>query len=516
MLLRRSVEGLALVAWLGGQYLAALLARRLSLTLYRAWRRWLDAHGARLLTAYIRRHGGLLIKIGQFIAMRPDFLPLAYVDACAPLRDQAPARPWAEVAPVLDHAYEGRVDAHLARIEEQAIAAASFGQVHRAWLADGRQVAVKIQYPGLARSVARDLALVRVVLALLRFALPGWPLHQVHAEITRTAREEQDYLHEAAAADRLRAGLLGCGVQVPAVLWAHTREKVLVCEFAPGTTLARLDLAALPAAERQRLAEVIIDGFLHMLLDIGFFHADPHAGNLIYEPRDGQPARLWLIDFGMTAAISPRESALYRRFLVCLRNQDTDGMVDCLAEIGFLLPGANRTQLYSLAREVYDSVGHLTPQSFKGSRRQAEIALKINDFLRRVEGLAFPLHTLLLSRATSLIEGLCMGLVAERNIIDLVRARIGALSWRARLKQALAEAQAAWVSLRTMPERLEAAVRDRPAPRWPLPIAACLLLIAALSAAQLTVADSTERAALMIAAAALGVVVLGTLGRLRG
>nr|MBA3847716.1 AarF/ABC1/UbiB kinase family protein [Planctomycetota bacterium] len=427
MLVRRTIEGLALVGWLGGQYLAAAFVGRAWTRPSRAWRRWLDGHGARLLIAYIRRHGALLIKIGQFIAMRPDLFPLAYVDACAPLRDQAPARPFAAIRAALDHIYEGRVDDHFAAIEPEALAAASFGQVHRARLHDGRTIALKVQYPGLAAVVRRDLFLARVSLRLFAIALPGWPFDQVYGEIARTSREEQDYLHEASAADRLRDGLKGQGVSVPEVLWEHTREKALAMEFAPGVTLAQLDAGALDGDERRRIADTVIDGFLHMLLDEGFFHADPHAGNLLYD-RSVTPARLWLIDFGMTAAISPRESALYRRFLDRLRAHDTDGMVDVLIELGFVMPGVDRSRLKALAREVYDSVAHLTPKALKGSRRQFEIGAKINEFLRRIEGLAFPLHTLLLSRATSLIEGVCMELVPGSNLLDLVRPRLGRLT----------------------------------------------------------------------------------------
>jgi predicted unusual protein kinase regulating ubiquinone biosynthesis (AarF/ABC1/UbiB family) len=337
MLLSRIVAGLGLLAWLGPQYLGIIALKKFWQAPARAWRRYLDRHGARLFAAHARRHGALLIKLGQFVASRPDIFPLAYVDACAPLRDQAPARPYALVHQVLDDAYEGHTGEHLARVEETALAAASFGQVHRAWLPDGTQVAVKIQYPELPRSVAADLWIVRLALRLFALALRGWPLDQIYREIERTSREEQDYLHEGSAADRLRPGLARFGVAVPAVMWAHTREKVLVMEFANGITLGQLDVTTIASEERRRLADALIDGFLYMLLDEGFFHADPHAGNLIYDQ-----GRLWLIDFGMTATISRRETELYRRFLDRLRDHDTDGMVDVLTELGWTLPTADR------------------------------------------------------------------------------------------------------------------------------------------------------------------------------
>jgi len=481
MRIGRSTEGLAILAWLGTQYVLALWLGRIWRRPGRAWRGWLDRHGARLVAGYARRRGAMLIKIGQFIASRPDVFPLTYVDECAFLRDQATPRPWPVVRAALDRAYEGRTATHLARIEETALAAASFGQVHRAWLHDGSAVAVKVQYPDLGPMVDRDLALVRLALRVFAVALPGWPLTQIYDEIARTAREEQDYLHEGGAADRVRPALAAVGVEVPVVHWQHTREKILVTGFVAGETLARVAVAGLDAGERRRIADALIDGFLAMLLDLGFFHADPHAGNIMIEPRSDGPARIWLIDFGMTAAISRRESGLYRRFLACLRGNDTDGMVDVLVQLGFVLPGADRSRLRSLAREVYDSLGHIDPQSFKGSRRQADLAVKIAEFLRRMEGIVFPQHTLLLFRATSLIEGDCMELVPGVNILDLVRPRLNTIGWRAQAMRLVDEVKETWAALRTLPDRLEAAQHRRDdAGRGTVAVVAAILLLAAL------------------------------------
>lgn len=513
MLLGRSLEGLALIAWLGPQYLAIIVLGRTWARPARAWRRVLDAHGARLLAAYARRRGALLIKIAQFIATRPDIFPLPYVDACASLRDQAPPRPWPMVRAALDRAYEDRADQHLARVEETALAAASFGQVHRAWLRDGSAVAVKVQYPDLGPLVQRDLALLRLALRLFAVALPGWPLQAVYAEIERTAREEQDYLHEGTIADRLRAQLAGAGISVPAVRWEHTREKVLVTEFVEGETLARLDIDRLDPGERRRIADALLDGFLACLLEGGCFHADPHAGNIMYQPVPGGTARIWLIDFGMTATISTRDAALYRRFLACVRDHDTDGMVDVLVQVGFVLPGADRARLKELAREVYASLAHLDPQVFKGSRRQAELAAKISEFMRRMEGIVFPQHTLLLSRACSMLEGDCMLLVPGMNILELLRPRLSGITWRAQLRRLIEEAKETWQALRALPDRIEAAVHAQHKAGPGAAIVAALLLIAALQLPD----DPTGRWPWLKALAAVlaGVAALLAMGRVR-
>lgn len=483
MVVRRSFQGFVLLAWLGSQYIAIHWLKRLWRRPARWWRSALDEHGARLFAAHIRRHGGLLIKIGQYVATRADFFPLAYVDACAPLRDQAPARPFAVMRRVLAEAYENRIDEHLPRIEPEPLAAASFGQVHRAWLADGRLVAVKLQYPDLATAVAADLLVVHAAITLFGLLLPGWPLHHIEDEIRRTSREEQDYLHEASAADRLRPGLVRMGLAVPQVIWEHTREKVLVMEYAPGTTLAQLDLATLDARERQRLCDALIKGFLHMLLDEGFFHADPHAGNLIYDAST-TPARLWLIDFGMTATLAARDREQYRHFLDCLRRNDTDGMVDVLTEVGWVLPDVDRTRLKALAREVYSSLAHLDPRSFKNSRRQSELGSKIGEFMRRMDGIVFPRHTVLLSRASGIIEGVCTGLVPGKGMIALLRPHLTSLlPVRARLRQLLGEVRQAWRHLTDLPATIAAATASTPSTTL-MPVVTAVLLLAAVMADQ--------------------------------
>ncbi len=476
MLLGRFVFGLGMIAWLAPQYFIIFLCAKIWRAPTRPYRAWLDRHGAHLFVAHAKRFGALLIKVGQFIASRPDIFPLTYVDACAPLRDQAPARSFSIIQQVISDAYEGQVTGHLAKIEETAIAAASFGQVHRAWLPNGEMVAIKVQYPELARSVAADLWLVRLTLRLCSYMLRGWPLDAIYQQIARSSREEQDYLHEGTAADRLRPGLARYGLSVPKVYWAHTREKVLVMEFAEGTTFSQLDVSTLSTDERQRLADLLIDSFLYMLLDEGFFHADPHSGNLIYNN-----GKFWLIDFGMTASLDRREAALYRRYLARLKDHDTDGMVDILSELGWVLPTADRAQLKGLAREVYESLAHLDPQTFKGSRRQAELGAKIVEFLRRMDGIVFPQHTVLLSRATSLVEGVCMTLIPGKNLLDLVRPRLGKITTvGGQIKHFVAEIKTMYKAYRGLPDKIDALLAKKDAPFPIIALVSALLLIAAM------------------------------------
>lgn len=471
----RAGEGLAMIAVLGGQYLAAALLGRIWPGAGRLWRDRIHHAGGPWFASYCRRHGALLLKIGQVVGSRPDILPLAWVDACAALRDQAPARPFHLVRRVLDRAYEGRIAEHLVDLEPEALASASFGQVHRARLPDGTLVAVKVQHGDLGPRVAVDLALLGLALRLVRLAAPSWPVGMVREEITRTSREEQDYLHEALAAERLRPVLARNGIEVPQVYLEHTRETVLVTAYAAGETLARTDVSRLPRARREELAQRVANAWIDMLLEEGLFHADPHGGNFIL---DGE--RLWVIDFGMTAAIGPHERVVYARFLTRLARGDTDGMVDALVDLGVFLPGADLAEIRTLARDIYEGLGSLNPRSFKGSKRERELSDKASGFLRRARGLAFPRHTILLARALGLVEGVCGELDPSRNLLDIVRPRLVRLSTlRGRVDDWLRDAGDRLRTWLDLPDRIER-LMARPAGNDLTPLVAGIALVAAM------------------------------------
>jgi ubiquinone biosynthesis protein len=462
--------GLWLIALIAPAYIGMALIEALGRAPPRA-RSALDRWSSARFVAYARTHGALLIKVGQFIASRPDLFPEIWLDTCSTLLDQAPPRPFAAMRPVLEAAYDGNVEARFAEIEELALAAASFGQVHRARLHDGRVVAVKIQYPGLARLVAVDVRLVRLAMRLIRVVMRGFPFRDLAGELARMSRAELDYLQEAASADRLRPCLRRHGLDAPGVLWEHTRQRVLVMEYAEGVTLARIDFSQWTPERRLALAETIVDACLSMLLDEGLYHADPHAGNFIWDGR-----KLWLIDFGLTASVSRTEAELYRRFLAHLQHQDVDGMLDTLMRLGFVLPELERDELRALARDLYASLRDYAPRAMRGSRRQLEIGWRIGVMLRSAHGLIFPQHTILLARATGLLEGLCAELTPERSFIGLVRPLLARrfTVWT-HAQRLIDEAREMWTALRSLPERI-ARLRSRADRTAHAVVAGCVLL----------------------------------------
>lgn len=469
----RVCGGLWLILAIAVPYVGLAFAGRLGMGIGRARER-LDAWSAAAFVSFARRHGALLIKVGQFIATRPDLFAATWIAACGELRDQAPPRPFAEVERSLRAAYGGDIEQRFARIEPTALAAASFGQVHRAVTHDGRVIALKVQYPGLERLVRIDLRLTRLAMRAVRLAMPGFPFADLVGELERASRAELDYLQEAVTAERLRPCLERHGLKVPGIIWEHTRDTVLAMDFAAGTTLGRVDLATMPRERRIALAERVLDAWLGMVLEEGLYHADPHAGNLIL----GDDGALWLVDFGMTAEISRRQADLYRRFLMHVQARDVDGMLDVMLRLGFVLPECDRDELKRLAQALHDSIGEVAPQALRGSKRPWEIGWAVNEMLLRTRGLVFPQHTVMLARATGMLEGLCAELVPERSFLSLARPLLAErmTPWL-RARQLLEEVQELSTALRALPDRLAGLRRERDTGA-PAVVAGCALIAA--------------------------------------
>ncbi|MEO7092471.1 MAG: AarF/UbiB family protein, partial [Polyangiales bacterium] len=239
---------------------------------------------------------GANVKIGQLASMQAHLLPKEYVEEFRAMRDSVTATDYPMIASLIQHELGvGPLDL-FADFDKVPIAAASMGQVHVARLHSGEKVVVKVQHPGLERSVDIDLALMRLLCRVLRlFVSPKLDLLQIMKEAEEPLRLELDLQHEGHATETLARELEPLGVVVPKVYWRYTSRRVLTMGFIDGVRID--DLATLKEwkVDREKLLGVYLQAFLHQALEGGFFHADPHPGNAFCTP-DG---RLALLDFGM-------------------------------------------------------------------------------------------------------------------------------------------------------------------------------------------------------------------------
>ncbi len=375
----------------------------------RDWQ-WQDQRSANRVLETASALGGALIKACQFASTRPDILPAVYIRALAPLQDRLPARPWAEIAPAIARELRRPLGEVFAEIAPDPIAAASIAQVHRARLADGRPVAVKIQYPDIASLVATDLAVLEQVVKLLTRRVPAIQVQPILDYLQQTLPLELDFAHEAAAMTRLRLALQDRpDVLVPAVIPDLSTARLIVMEFVDGIKIT--DRAALEQAgiDPHAVARLLNDLYADQMLRRGILHADPHPGNLLVQPGP----RLVLLDHGLTVPLAPARRGALREIVQALAAGDFAALTGALAAAG--LPLDDQVDLGILLRLV----GVLLGKEQVGEPGQGGPPGAVGGQLGQSVG-SIPFDLLLVGRALGLLDGITRQLDPSLDTIAVV------------------------------------------------------------------------------------------------
>jgi predicted unusual protein kinase regulating ubiquinone biosynthesis (AarF/ABC1/UbiB family) len=298
--------------------------------------------------------GPAYIKIGQALSTRPDLVPPQFLEELAQLQDNIPAFSNEIAYQFIEEELGDRPEAIYAEISDLPIAAASLGQVYKGKLWSGEDVAIKVQRPGLADSIALDLHVVRTlaIWAQTNFKQIRSNLVSIVDEFAERIFEEMDYENEGRNAEKF-AELYG-GMQdiyVPSIYWQYTGRRVLTMEWITGTKLTNLEAVAAQGLNATYLVEVGVQCSLRQLLEHGFFHADPHPGNLLATP-DGKLAYL---DFGMMSQVKPYQRYGLVEAIVHLVNRDFDGLGRDFVKLEFLTPDTDLTPIIPALSYVFNS-----------------------------------------------------------------------------------------------------------------------------------------------------------------
>lgn len=289
--------------------------------------------------------GPTFVKLGQMLSTRPDLLPPSYIAELTKLQDRVPPVPWEQIREVLLEELQAPPETLFAQINPAPIAAASLAQVHAAQLRTGEKVVIKIQRPNILPTIRTDLEIIQ---DLANYANHHTAMGRVYnteeiaEDFADTLRNELDYYREGRNADRFRRNFANeTALHIPRVYWEHSTQRVLVMEYLEGIKIDHI--AALDAAgyDRREIANQAAHMIVKEILEDGFFHADPHPGNLIVM----EGGIIGAMDFGMVGYVSNTDRLnLIRLYTVAVR-MDAEGVVDELVHIGAAPPDVNRRLL---------------------------------------------------------------------------------------------------------------------------------------------------------------------------
>src|SRR5438876_295974 len=295
--------------------------------------------------------GVMMNKLGQFLSSRADLLPEQALAVLSSLQDEVPAEPFIHVVSVIEEELGKPIDQIFSYVESKATAAASLGQVHKAVLVStGEEVAVKVQRPNIDQLVRMDLNSLKFVIRVItRFVNTGnfIDLKGVYREFERTVYEEIDFVTEAANCKRFKEIFKDDPtIYIPEVYDEYTTRRLLVLEWIDGIKINDYESLEAAGIDRLEVANRTVEAYFHQFFDEGFFHADPHPGNIFVKPGtpDNGPI-IEFVDFGMVGSITSAMKKSMRDLFLSFLTRDSETMVEALSHLGFIGKGANTSAL---------------------------------------------------------------------------------------------------------------------------------------------------------------------------
>lgn len=369
---------------------------------------------AQRLRMVLEELGPTFIKLGQILSTRPDLLPPVYISQLELLQDRVPPVAFEEIQKTVEREMGLPIDEVFASLEDIPIASASIGQVHEAYLLTGEHVVVKVQRAGVDRIVETDLEIMYDMARLLQSRTELGRFYKVIDmvdEFSRSIKEELNYTIEARNAQRLFDNFRDDRtVRIPKVFWDYSTHHVLILEYVAGIKVTNNDCLQRAGVDKPELGRRLVNAILKQLLVDGFFHADPHPGNIAVSDQE----TIVFMDFGMIGRLDEWMKDRLGTMLLNIVRKDVNGVVRVLLEIGDAQQKVNKQRLKRDIHRLFD----------KYYNRPLE-EIKIGQALRELLGMSFvyrirvPVETVLMIRCLVLLEGLVEYLAPEVSIVEL-------------------------------------------------------------------------------------------------
>ncbi len=360
---------------------------------------------------------GLLIKTGQFLSSRPDIVPDEFIDVLSELQDEVPPEPFEVVREIVERELGLPLAEIFSEFDREPIAAASLAQVHRAVLHDGRQAAVKVQYPNIENIVAGDLKNLELFTAILKRLDRTLDFGFVAEEMSRMIPKELDFVNEGHNAEAIAANFAGVeDITIPAIFWEHTTRLVLTMEYVEGVKITEIEAMEAMGVHPEDIAKIMVVAFSEMLLEHGLFHADPHPGNLLVAPGP----KLVLVDFGQVKEVGAPFRFVFAQMTRALVAQDDSELGRSFRDLGFRMKldtaqgyeDLGNAYVGNIAKQMSDSnAGWADQDMFRDSYRNMLRILRANPVIK------IPPDLLFVGRVMGLLNGLSMTLRSPTNLL---------------------------------------------------------------------------------------------------
>lgn len=387
--------------------------------------------------------GPVYVKLGQLLSTRPDILPGRYVDTLTALQAQVPPVPWQQVETLIRQELSQPLEAVFSSVDHNAVAAGSIGQVYRAVLTNGDQVALKVQRPGIEVVVAQDISLIKSLAELVSLTEFGknFDIVGLAEEFSNALLAELDFTREAEYTEQLRRNLSASKwfdsqqLVIPQVYDNLTSNKLLTIEWLEGVPILEANLPQLredkdEATQRSEMTTLLFRAFFKQIYIDGFFHADPHPGNIFYL----QDGRVAILDCGMVGRLDPRTQQILTEMLLAIVDLDARRCSQLTLE---LAEGGQQVNLNSLTND-YD---RMLRKYYNPSISQMNFSEVIYEVLQvsRNNKIRLPSNMGLYAKTLANLEGVARGFYPQINLLDQIRPLMADLFRRQLLGERPAE-----------------------------------------------------------------------------
>ena len=358
--------------------------------------------------------GAAFVKLGQLLSLRPDLIPQEYCDEFRKLQDEVSPLPFSEIKEKVESELGHPIKEAFSYFNERAIASASVAQVHRARLKDGRDVAVKVQRPGIERTFRTDILLLRHIAELIdrHFNPKIIRAKDILDEFERYTANELDFLIEARYLDRAHHNFSSTSkIVIPTPYHDYCTRGLLVMEFIDGRKLSEVDFSKMSRRKKRIIVSRVVNAVLKMVFEDGFFHGDPHEGNVLLLERNA----VAFIDFGIAGSIMPDQRIKLANLLISILNGDVDGVAISMIKLGM----SRDVDIESLKVDIRSSLSKYYDVEIK----EMKLSEMFKDVIRisKLHRIRLLPDMVLLGKVAVTLEGFALSIYPDYNIIKDMR-----------------------------------------------------------------------------------------------